>query len=111
MRTPENRAKQRAAHLGRPKTHGHASNERLTGTYYSWRSMKTRVKAADLHTAKYYGDVSMAPRWEAFESFLADMGERPEGTTLDRIDPTGDYEPGNCRWATLQDQRANRRAP
>jgi hypothetical protein len=45
----------------------------------------------------------------SFEQFLADLGERPAGKTLDRIDPDGNYEPGNCRWATAKEQRANRR--
>lgn len=53
--------------------------------------------------------ISVCDRWGSFENFLADMGERPEGTTLDRFpNPGGDYEPGNCRWATAKEQRSNR---
>lgn len=49
-------------------------------------------------------------RWQLFENFVADMGERPKGTTLDRIRVNGHYEPGNCRWATAQEQNRNKRS-
>ena len=53
--------------------------------------------------------IKVCAEWVFFENFLRDMGERPEGMTLDRINPDGHYEPGNCRWATASVQRINQR--
>ena len=74
-----------------------------TPTYTSWEQMKKRCRLNRPH----YENVSYCERWEEFSSFLEDMGERPEGTTLDRIDRLGNYCPENCRWATYIVQNRN----
>lgn len=78
-------------------------------TYSTWIAMRRRCY--DKKFAKYatYGakGITVCERWSEFNNFLADMGERPTGKTLDRIDNTGNYEPKNCRWASSKEQRAN----
>lgn len=76
-----------------------------TPTYKSWSEMKHRCNKNRGHYAK----VSYCEEWDKFENFFQDMGVRPEGTTLDRIDPYGNYEPSNCRWADIITQENNRK--
>lgn len=93
-------------------THGHSCGGKLSPTYRSWRSMWARVrsKPLDSHYAFYAGKgVTVCERWKSFEDFLSDMGDRPEGKTLDRIDNNGNYEASNCRWSTPIQQARNRR--
>lgn len=81
-------------------------------TYNSWRSMHDRCKTKKGKIFKYYGarGITVCERWKTFESFLEDMGERPSmHYSLDRIDNDGNYEPGNCRWATRTQQASNTR--
>lgn len=81
-----------------------------TPTYTSWRGMLRRVKDPD--KKKYYADrgITVCKRWLEFKNFLEDLGERPEGKTLERIDNEGNYEPGNCAWMTHKQQCRNRRS-
>lgn len=81
-----------------------------TGTYSSWRSMLGRCYRTTDPGYKNYGGrgISVCEKWHKFENFHADMGDRPEGMTLDRFpDQNGNYEPGNCRWATDIQQHRN----
>lgn len=93
--------------------HGHrGSGSRKSPTYRSWASMRTRcTNPKDINWNLYGGNgITVCERWEKFPNFLADMGERPQGTTLDRFpDPAGNYEPENCRWATPVQQSRNTR--
>lgn len=80
-----------------------------TPTYKSWSEMKDRCRHPN-HSTGHYENVTYCERWEKFENFLEDMGERPKGTSLDRINTFGNYEPENCRWADIYVQQNNRRS-
>jgi len=79
-------------------------------TYISWRSMRNRCRLKNVWNYASYGGAGLSyePSWESFDKFLLDMGERPDGMTLDRIDNTKGYYKDNCRWATPAQQQANR---
>ena len=69
--------------------------------WVSWSSMKTRCTNPNRRSYKWYGGrvIKVCERWQSFSNFLADMGPRPDGHSLDRINPNGNYEPENCMWS------------
>ena len=93
-----------------PVTHGHIIGGHASPTYITWHHMIRRCRDPKFHKYEFYGarGIKVCERWLKFQNFLADMGERPEGKTLDRFpDNRGGYEPGNCRWATPREQQRN----
>lgn len=106
----ETTRRNKAAHNARP-------------LYRTWQKMRSRCNNPNAHNFKSYGakGVRVCERWNSYEAFLADVGDRPATPTiyvgnerhywtLDRIDPQGDYEPANVRWATIAEQRENKRS-
>ncbi len=88
-------------------THGRSR----TRPYRIWCAMYTRCTNPNNKDWHSYGGrgVTVCEQWSKFENFLSDMGEPPEGTSIDRIDPHGSYEPSNCRWASITEQNRNKR--
>lgn len=92
--------------------HGHGRASGPSRAYQCWKNMKGRCNG-DPESDRYKDyagrGITYDPRWEEFENFLADMGEPPKGTSLDRIDNDGNYTRKNCRWADRLTQRVNQR--
>lgn len=96
-----------AVRAKRPSKHGLSK----TPTYVAWSGMMHRCANPANPRFSHYGGrgIRVCERWHDFMNFLEDMGPKPPGLSIDRINNDGNYEPGNCRWATAQQQSANRR--
>ena len=95
----------------KPVRHGHNRIGKRTGTYLSWDTMIQRCSNPKNTNFPNYGGrgITVCERWRSFENFLADMGERPTGLTIERNNTNGNYEPGNCSWVTRKQQLNNQR--
>ena len=106
-------AKHGGARIPTPRLpkHGHTIAGKVSPAYRTWKGMWQRCSNPKSSSFKSYGGrgISVCTRWEIFENFFEDMGHPPVGRSLDRINNDGNYEPGNCRWATQKEQVNNQR--
>jgi len=99
------------ANLRSTLRHGKSRSGAWSPEYYSWSAMIQRCSNPARNVYELYGGrgISVCERWHLFDNFLADMGDRPKGRSIGRIDPDGDYCPGNCEWQPATTQARTRR--
>lgn len=96
----------------RSTTHGQAKRYGITPERIAWKNMRSRCENPKATNYAWYGGrgIKVCQRWQSFQSFYSDMGQRPSlNHSIERNNPNGDYEPSNCRWATRAEQSANKR--
>lgn len=101
--------REHAASIPKKVYHGHSRRGEITSEYHSWSGASARCNNPKDKRYKDYGGRGIKFLFDSFEDFFEELGPRPEGTTLNRIDNDGNYEPGNVEWATLSKQAQNRR--
>lgn len=89
--------------------HGGCCHYKVTPEYSTWVAMRQRCSNENMEEYKNYGGrgIKVCDRWSVFEHFLSDMGKKPKGHSIDRIDRNGNYEPSNCKWSTAKQQARN----
>jgi hypothetical protein len=89
------------------RNHGYSN----TSTYRIWSNMRSRCEKLKDASYEHYGGrgIKVCQRWSSFSNFVLDMGVRPDGMTLERINNSGNYEPSNCKWASMQENSNNTR--